>query len=166
MREILFRGKRTDNGEWVFGYYTELPEGDIGGTLMAGADELLCEDTADYIISIETKQCQSFSPAYPIQVFDVDWCKVRHQTVGQYTGIKDKNGKKIFEGDIVQYQPEYWCEPLQSVVEYYADKWNYPAFDLKDHDYEANGLQCAHEEGGCEVIGNIHDNPELLEVEE
>lgn len=89
--------------------------------------------------------------------------RVIPETVGEYTGLTDKNGKKIFEGDIVQYQPEYWCEPLQSVVEYCADKWNYPAFDLKDHDYEANGLQCAHEEGCCEVIGTVYDNPELLE---
>lgn len=94
----------------------------------------------------------------------IDWA-VTPETVGQYTGLTDKNGKKIFEGDIVKYRPEYWCKPMQSIVEYCSDKWNYPAFDLKDHDYEANGLQCAHEEGCCEVIGNIHDNPELLKKE-
>lgn len=89
------------------------------------------------------------------------------ETVGEYTGLTDKNGKKIFEGDIVRYRPEYWSEPHWSVVEYCADKWNYPAFDLKDHDYEGNGLQFAHEEGiWLEVIGNIHDNPEFLEVKE
>ena len=78
--------------------------------------------------------------------------------------VEYKNGKRIFEGDIVRYQPELWCEPLQSVVEYCADKWNYPAFTLKDNYYEeGNELQFAYEEGGCEVIGNIHDNPELLE---
>lgn len=91
-----------------------------------------------------------------------DTIEVVPETVGQYTGLKDKNGTRIFEGDIVKYRPEYWCEPMLSVVEYCADKWNYPAFDLKDHDYEANGLQCAHEEGCCEVVGNIYDNPELL----
>ena len=87
------------------------------------------------------------------------------ETVGEYTGLTDKNGKRIFEGDIVRYRPEYWCYPQHSVVEYCADKWNYPAFDLKDHDYEGNGLQFAHEEGtGLKVIGTIYDNPELLGV--
>lgn len=89
------------------------------------------------------------------------------RTVGEYTGLKDQNAKKIFEGDIVRYRDEFWRSPMQSVVEYCADKWNYPAFDLKDHDYEANGLQLAHEKDiELEVIGNIYDNPELLEVEE
>ena len=90
---------------------------------------------------------------------------VSPETVGEYTGLTDKNGKKIFEGDIVQYQPEYEPAPLRSFVAYFADKYNYPAFDLAEHNYEANGLQCAHEEGECEVIGTIYDNPELLEVE-
>ena len=93
--------------------------------------------------------------------------EVYPETVGEYTGLTDKNGKGICEGDIVRYRPEYWCEPMQSVVEYCADKRNYPAFDLKDHDYEGNGLQFAHEEGvWLEVIGTIYDNPELLEEEE
>lgn len=135
MRDILFRGKRVDNGELIEGFYAK--SGDRTFILIDN------DFAVGYVIMKEV---------YP-------------ETVGQFIGLTDKNGKKIFEGDIVQYQPEYWCEPMQSVVEYCADKWNYPAFDLKDHDYAANGLQCAHEEEGCEVIGNIHDNPELLEVE-
>lgn len=136
MREILFRGKRVDNGEWIEGFYAK--SGDT------------------HFILIDN----GFAFGY------VKMKEVIPETVGQYTGLTDKNGNKIFEGDIVRYRPEYWCEPQQSVVEYCADKWNYPAFDLKDHDYEGNGLQFAHEEGvGLEVIGNIHDNPELLEVE-
>lgn len=117
---------------------------------------------------IEGMPCSDFRGSIDaIQGFNGGIYDIIPETFGQYTGLTDKNGKKIFEGDIVQYQPEYWCEPLQSVVEYYADKWNYPAFDLKDHNYEANGLQCAHEEGvGFEVIGNIHDNPELLKCAE
>lgn len=130
MREILFRGKRVKNGEWVFGSF-------VSPNMIAApiGEEIYGSDIVD------------------------------PETVGEYTGLKDKNGKKIFEGDIVRYRPEYWSEPHWSVVEYCADKWNYPAFDIKDHDYEANGLQCAHEEGGCEVIGNKWDNAKLLEVE-
>lgn len=131
MREILFRAKRLDNGEWVYGSYYHCCGTAYGATF--------------------------------IVVNDFGFIEVIAHTVGQYTGLKDKNGNKIFEGDIVQYQPEYATEPIHSVVEYCADKFNYPAFDLKNHDYEANGLQCAHEEGvGCEVIGNIHDNSALL----
>lgn len=146
MREILFRGKRIDNGEWVFGNFIEDKWGDDNGNAVYA---ILQDRVAPEIAALWT----------PVKVIP--------ETVGQYTGLTDKNGKKIFEGDIVRYRPEYWCESLQSVVEYCADKWNYPAFDLKDHDYEGNGLQFAHEEGiGLKVIGNIHDNPELLEVKE
>ena len=134
MREILFRGKRTENGEWLEGFYEKT-------------------SGRHFIVNGFTNALQYVQK------------EVIPETIGQYTGLKDKNGKKIFEGDIVQYQPSHMCEPTYSVVEYCADKYNYPAFDLKKHDYEANGLQCAHEEGiGCEVIGNIHDNPELLEA--
>lgn len=129
MREILFRGKRVDNGEWVYGFYLVLPMGET------------------------------------VILSNKGYAKIDPETVGQYTGLTDKNGTKIFEGDIVQYQPEYEPASLRSFVVYFADKYNYPAFDLAEHNYEANGLQCAHEEGGCEVIGNIYDNPELLEVE-
>lgn len=140
MREILFRGKRVDNGEWVEGFYVNVPE--HYKQEMSGKS---------YIVSINNGLFMEVVP----------------ETVGQYTGLKGKNGKKIFEGDIVRYRPGYWRNSIQSVVEYCADKWNYPAFDLKDHDYEANGLQLAHMgEIELEVIGNIHDNPELLRGEE
>ena len=133
IREIIFRGKRVDNGEWVYSSF-------------------IMQDKEHKLLSAE------------VELFDGEnWRAVIPETVGQYTGLTDKNGKKIFEGDIVQYQPNYMSEPTYSVVEYCADKYNYPAFDLKKDDYEANGLQCAHEEGiGCEVIGNVHDNKELL----
>ena len=142
MREILFRGKRVENGEWVYGNLIEDKWGDDNGnTIYALLQDRVAPDIAEL------------------------WTPVRviPETVGQFTGLYDNKGTRIFEGDIVRYRPEYWCEPLQSVVEYCADKWNYPAFDLKDHDYEANGLQCANEEGCCEVIGTVYDNSELLE---
>lgn len=85
------------------------------------------------------------------------------ETVGQYTGLKDTNGKKIFEGDIVQWKDENFNN-YTSVVEWCGEKWNYPAFDLAKHDYECNGLQYVHEDCIIEVIGTIYDNPELLEM--
>ena len=140
MREILFRGKRIEDGEWVYGDY-------------CGICRVECND-GNFVY----RHLIHRSNDEPLYMVDPE-------TVGEYTGLTDKNGKKIFEGDIVRYRPEYWCEPQQSVVEYYADKWNYPAFDLKEHDYEVNGLQCAHEEGiGLKVVGNKWDNPELLEM--
>lgn len=140
MREILFRGKRVENGEWAYGGYYGI-----------------CKITnKDGGVKYEHLMRQSNDePLY----------RVDPETVGQFTGLYDNKGTRIFEGDIVKYQPEDATVPMYSRVEYFADKYNYPAFDLAEHDYEANGLQCAHEEGGCEVIGNIHDNPELLEVE-
>ena len=139
MREILFRGKRVDNGEWIEG----LPFGSICGGFSNGA------------ICAIRQTVEKYGDIHEVVI----------ETVGEYTGLTDKNGKKIFEGDIVKYQPEYATVPMYSRVEYFADKYNYPAFDLAEHDYEANGLQCAHEEGGCEVIGNKWDNAKLLEVE-
>lgn len=136
MREILFRGKRVDKGEWIVGFFAQSGE---------RAYILIDNDFAVGYVKMK---------------------EVVPETVGQYTDLTDKNGKRIFEGDIVQYQPEYEPASLRSFVVYFADKYNYPAFDLAEHNYEANGLQCAHEEGGCEVIGTIYDNPELLEVEE
>lgn len=128
MREILFKGKRVDNGKEVIGFYFNVPEHhnpDLSGKSI--------------IISINNGL----------------YFEVVRETVGQYTGLKDNNGKKIFKGDIVQWTDE--LNTYKSSVEYCGDKYNYPAFDLVKHDYECNGLQFIHEDCCIEVIGNVFD---------
>ena len=87
--------------------------------------------------------------------------KVVPQTVGQYTGINDKNGVKIFEGDIIRAITE--GEEDTYTVRWCGDD-RYPAFDLKPQpDCDSNGLSyLLWTEAEIEVIGNIHDNPKLL----
>jgi uncharacterized phage protein (TIGR01671 family) len=130
MREYKFRGKRIDNGEWVYGYYF-IEERDI-------EDGIIWRD----IPQIQQRYGDHF------QYFDVDLA-----TVGQYTGLHDKNGREIFEGDIVK------CI-------------NYHGEVIGHIDYEGSLYYLACSSGysdeylfNCkdfEVIGNIYDNPELL----
>ena len=154
MREILFRGKRKGTGEWVYGNYA----------------------------FTDNNSKQHF--IFQNKAFEYE---VIHETVGQYTGLEDKNGKKIFDGDIIRYADLYdyncYLERIDNPEVYdnidlgniwtidevvYGIKVGYPAFDLNKHDFEANGLSELSESGQYfyEVIGNIHDNPELLKVGE
>lgn len=102
-------------------------------------------------------------------------------TVGQYTGLTDKNGKKIFEGDIVRTQP-FWDKPYSSkakskqhigVVEYYVRYYKGNTYEqvcsgewtVKVNDY-AKFIHCnCNEFFKCEVIGNIYDNPNWSDTE-
>lgn len=131
MREILFRGKRTDNGEWVYGN--------------------LVKSNEKYFIYYEEpdEMCQTGNWLFYKEVIP--------ETVGQYTGLKDKNGKRIFEGDIIKNQ--YRKSQFQYVnVFFFCDRthcW------LVENKYGMLGQLC-NVIGDIEVIGNIHDNPELL----
>jgi uncharacterized phage protein (TIGR01671 family) len=139
VREILFRGKRIDNGEWVEGYY-------------------FCS---------RNPHRENIHKIHPL---DSDWSyEISPSTVGQYTGLTDKNGKKIFEGDILEvhdklpffdgYNSEEIC--YNGKVMYIDDQGMYVCEGNED----GNTL-CALNLDECEIIGNIHDNPELLEVRE
>ena len=157
MREILFRGKRKDNGEWVEGYYTELPCGSLGATIFSNDDELVCEDTKSYIIKVFTKQHTNYSNSNPLQVIECEKYEVIPETVGQFTGLTDKNGKKIFEGDIVH---GYWNTKFLIFFDLCCLQFRAKLSDgtEKDIDYYGDSKK-------IEVIGNIYDNPELLRSE-
>ena len=126
-REILFRGKRADNGEWVYGYL-------IGNNVIVG-------------------EVVDFDDDYLTTEF---WHKVDPETVGQFTGLTDKNGTKIFEGDIVRFYDDSEDELTNGVVVCNADFCSF-CVSMKGHE---DVMLMAHWQ--YEVIVNIYDNLELL----
>lgn len=130
MREILFKGKRVDNGEWITS--NSIMQTNYSGTFLW---------------------------------YEGGWREVISETVGQYTGLTDKNGKKIFEGDILQDKFG------QIKIVDYCNEWGaFRTCFVKALNEEGKIVATV---GGAsfvgtiwrkyEVIGNIHDNPELLE---
>ena len=145
MREILFRGKRIDNGGWVSSgnIICFNPEGGKDKDLAfipALNEPCICDhDEKGNIISFEKGM----------------FYKVDTKTVGQYTGLKDKNGKKVFEGDIIK-KTNNGRHPQIFTANIYTN------FHANEEVYYSS---CDHFTESCEyeIIGNIHDNPELLE---
>lgn len=127
-REILFRGKRK-NGQWVYGSL------------------VVSENTAPAIYYEVGKGL----------VRQLDWCYVNPDTVGQYTGLKDKNGKKIFEGDILTGRN------CRFVVKY--DEQQAEFVSVNSTLPKGFGLPMSQtwiNETKKIICGNIHDNPELI----
>lgn len=134
MHEILFRGKRVDNGEWVMG------------------------DGIHYPKSVNYKGSCWIDGMHEKAN---DWIRVHPETVGQYTGLKDRNGKKIFEGDIIKI-PDDYDQFGQNAGEKYQVIFQFGGFRLKPkYSKNAKGYWL-EDDKTVEVIGNIHDNPALL----
>lgn len=145
MRKILFRGKRVDNGEWVSGYYLckKRPYFKDKGVNL---EHLICRN-----LEIENGDYKQFVDT--IMTASV----VDPETIGQYTGLTDKHGRKIFEGDIVS----------SGTINPYTISFNQTlcCFYLKRCDLECGGFFTAGDAKCIEVIGNIYDNPELQTIE-
>ena len=145
MREILFRGKRTSNGEWIDGYMYE-HEPPLQGIV---PENYIPESSKWYIL--QTSFADWNMPR------SVEFIEVNLDTICQYTGLEDKYGRRIFEGDIVE-GGDFNAEDGYGVIKWDDDGARFiidGAGIIVDFDnYYGYEL---------EIIGNIYDNPELLE---
>lgn len=146
-REIKFRGKRLEDGEWVHGDLLHI----CGGCVIyhgSSTESELMEDSSNLAIGLYMNEV---SP-------------VVTNTVGQFTGLCDKNGKEIYEGDILmcigQREDNKERKYLRKVL------FKNGSFCMSVPEYGVNSSLYAHVVNGklnWEVIGNIYDNPELME---
>lgn len=129
MREILFRGKRIDNGEWKYGYLYGIWE-------------------QGYILWGMTNNVPNMVEVDP-------------ETICQYTGLTDKNGKKIWEGDILEghLDDKFPEDVTREKVIWHENGWKTEEPGCVDKEYFDE-----FDAENFEVVGNVFDNPELLEV--
>lgn len=163
MRDILFRGKRKDNEKWVEGYY---------------AVKTICSIWNTYLAPVICLK--------PKGLYDDKWFEIIPSTIGQYTGLIDKNGKKIFEGDIVELfetfrgkvvnenggfgiciedniDYDYLASEIEGITGYpnqpkFCENDNFISFWELMWNFNQDSDTC----NIVKIIGNIHDNSELL----
>ena len=135
MREILFRGKRTDNNTWVEGFYWD-------------------NGLGNYFIRQVIDGGR----------FEIKDHEIKPKTVGQCTGIDYNHGYRIFEGDIVRAEWYTYNEPRNDIfglVEYFKSVCGFVIWDEENKNYEELNGQGVYK-FEIEVIGNVHDNPEMM----
>ncbi len=146
MREILFRGKRCENGEWVQGYYIRADHHWHKHGIHKDWITLGASANGGWF-ALHNKYA------------------VKAETVGQFTGLTDKNGKKIFEGDIVAQNWYDYNEPADDSfgeVVFCEYDCSFSVMDIQKDGIVPLG-ECHAYHWEAEIVGNIHDNPELLE---
>jgi uncharacterized phage protein (TIGR01671 family) len=138
MRLIKFRGKKVDGGEWVFGDLIQVPENILNGF-------------KTQILVFEG--IESGDPLF--EQYDVI-----PETVGQYTGYEDIEGKELYDGDFVKYQFLRYRKPVVVLTKII---WQYNGFYIERNEtkvIDSRALTLSHNQ--FSLAGNIHDNPELI----
>ena len=148
MREILFKAKRIDNGEWVEGHLFDNGFGEeekkyfVGGLIIEKYNGTACDDW---------------------DITGINFYEIDSETLCQFTGLCDKNGKKIWENDICDRKEKY-----PEVVKMTNGDWTLDYSYALGRDYGNSYCNLGfyvNERKCVEVIGNIFDNPELLQEE-
>ena len=152
MREILFKGKRIDNGEWVEGYYYKISE-----TTYCFKEDYERKPVPEHHYILQERMTDWGLPNQMVQI------EIDPETLCQFTGLCDKNGKKIWENDICDRKEKY-----PEVVKMTNGDWTLDYSYALGRDYGNSYCNLGfyvNERKCVEVIGNIFDNPELLQEE-
>lgn len=135
-----YRGKRKDNNEWVYGWYLEMP----------GKQKAQVQDEGYGVVSCKLKDAETIPViAYKSKTqVALDYSKVIPSTVGQSTGLCDKNGKEVYEGDKVEF--DAGSGPETAVIEF------------QEHCYHAGFFPNKSTNDSCywKIIGNVHEEAE------
>lgn len=148
MREILFKAKRIDNGEWVEGYLF---------------DNGFSGEEKKYFVGVLIIEKYNGTACDEWDITGIDFCEIDPKTLCQFTGLCDKNGKKIWENDICDRKEKY-----PEVVKMTNGDWTLDYSYALGRDYGNSYCNLGfyvNERKCVEVIGNIFDNPELLQEE-
>ena len=134
MREYKFRGKRIDNGKWVYGHYFTSP--------LTDENSGTTPDMGWYFLSGKVRHCIERDHVVFV---------VNPETIGQHTGLKNKNGTDIYEGDVLLDR----YDECQGEVKYSDDDGMYALYTVDNEFYDFADIDSTD----FEVIGNIYENP-------
>lgn len=152
MRDILFRGKRIDNGEWVEGFYYKMAE-----TTYCFKEDYERNPVPEHHYILQERMTDWGLPNQIIQI------EVDPETICQYTGLNDKNGNKIFENDILKAHLDDEC---QEAVSFEKVEWNGFGWVLHEPGCIDREYIDPFDLENFAVAGNSFDNPELLQEAE
>lgn len=148
MREIKFRGKNIDDGNWIYGTYEYFDE------------------NHGYPVQREYRKYHCIKHYVFMDFGIAGWedDEIAVYTLGQYTGLKDWDEKEVFEGDIIQYLYDGCDENDQYIVEWDEENLQFAFKNTKKEEYMAleDMYDCDYGKHSIRVIGNIYDNPELI----